>query len=96
MELDFAKPENFDAAVSIAHAMYEHIARAGMAGMAFADCANAFAIANGMFLAGAYTDKTSQEIAAENLKATALHYARQLANAPRMSYDDLAKAGYQN
>ena len=96
MSLTFSNPENFEAIVKVAESMYEHVARAGLAGMAFADAASAIAIMEGIFLAGAYSDEAKQKIAAINLTKAALGYARQLKRAQRVPYDNLAPGGASN
>ena len=94
-DLTFANPENISQTATLAYDMYEHIARAGLAGLPFEDVAAAIGILNGMFLAGAYTNVSSQEIAIRTLGRSALDYARRLKDAPRIPYDSLNAAGVQ-
>lgn len=63
MQMDFADPANHERAARLAHAMYQHIAEAGLGGLPFADVAAAVAMVNGMLLSGAYRDRSDRDAA---------------------------------
>lgn len=84
--MEYANPKNLEATARLAHAMYEHVARAGVGGLPFADVAAAVAMVNGMFLAGAYRDRPTREIAARNMAKAAVEQARRLENVPRAPF----------
>lgn len=92
--LSFANPDKFEETVELAHAMYGHISKAGMAGMAFADVCAAVAILNGMLLAGAYIARRDQNTASKTMAAAAVTYAQKFKHHQRIPWEELDRPGF--
>lgn len=90
--MEYAKPENHEAAVKLAHAMYEHITLSGLGGLPFADVAAAIAMVNGLFLSGAYASVSDQKKAATSMQNASLIYARRFKELQRINTKPMGSA----
>lgn len=86
MNMTFADPANHEQAARLAHAMYEHIMKAGLGGLPFADAAAALAMVNGMLLSGAYRRGPQRDTAARVLAKAALLHAERMEHLPRVPF----------